>query len=72
IRQFLRRNNIGVQGASYEMPGGMREVAQPTGELGKDGKPVFRRFLKTGTIKLQDNCARAMYKDMKRHGQVPA
>jgi hypothetical protein len=72
IRKWLRFSHVDVREARYHMPGGMIQVLRPTGTLDEKGLPLMTKTIKTGTVKLQDGCARLLYKDMKQQGQVRA
>jgi hypothetical protein len=65
IRKSMFFAQSDLRASTYDMPR-MNVRLIDKGELDTNGKPVNTRFLYTGTLKLNPNCARAQYQSIKR------
>ena len=67
LRKTLRIYDIAAGQTDYHMPGGMNKRVIQSG-IGKDGAPILREFIYTGTVRLVPECGRRYYKAVKRVG----
>ena len=67
IRKTLRSSGIAAGQTAYHIPGGMNKRIIQSG-IGKDGAPILREFIYTGTVAMVPDCGRRFYKAVKRVG----